>query len=139
MPTYHTMIDQSTQNILEFCVNHRIKTLPIKLTVQGGKKTYLSGEEGRFEDGRYNFKMTDFLKLTFNECKALTELYADETEWIAIDTNEVQQLDIDDPSWEYDSEAVQLLIVENERIPYFPSITKKCPHYFIRTEKRKNC
>lgn len=133
------MIDQPSQKILEFCWTNNIKTLPINLRVQDGKKTYLSGEEGRFEDGRYNFKMTDFPKLTFKECKALTELYADETEWIAIDTNEIQQLDIDDPSWEFDSEAVQLLIGENERIPYFPSITKKCPHFFIRTEKRKNC
>ena len=102
------MIDQPSQKILEFCWTNNIKTLPINLRVQDGKKTYLSGEEGRFEDGRYNFKMTDFPKLTFKECKALTELYADETEWIAIDTNEIQQLDIDDPSWEFDSEAVQL-------------------------------
>jgi hypothetical protein len=128
-------------NILEFCWSHKIKTLPVKLEVGDGKKRYLTGEEGRFEDGRFNSKMTDFAKTSFTECKALTEIYADETDWIAIDTTDIHQLDIDDPKWEYDLEATALLIDENERVPYFLSLTKKCPHYFLKTKDKatKNC
>ena len=123
-------------NILNFCQKHKIKTLPINLAVGNGKKTYLAGADGRFTDGRTNFKMTDFQKLTLNECVALTALYAPETEWIAIDTTDVQQLDIDDPTFLTDKEAMDKVLGINEdgrrkRTPHFLSITKKCPHYFI--------
>ena len=61
-------------NIIDYCNHHKIKTLPIKLEVKDKKKRYLSKQEGRFEDGRYNHKMTDFNEYTFNQCKTLTEL-----------------------------------------------------------------
>ena len=57
--------------------------------------------------------MTDFQKLTLNECVALTALYAPETEWIAIDTTDVQQLDIDDPTFLTDKEAMDKVLGTN--------------------------
>ena len=75
--TYYSTTEQMvskkiSMNILDFCWSHKIKTLPVKLEVGDGKKRYLTGEEGRFEDGRFNSKMTDFAKTSFAECKALT-------------------------------------------------------------------
>ena len=68
-------------NIIDYCNHHKIKTLPIKLEVKDKKKRYLSKQEGRFEDGRYNHKMTDFNEYTFNQCKTLTELYLEGSLW----------------------------------------------------------
>ena len=56
--------------------------------------------------------------------------YSKETEWFAIDTAEIQQLDIDDATgtfWSSDTAKMY------EGIPYYASVKKKMPHYFIKT------
>ena len=88
-----------TMNIIDYCNLNKIKTLPINLEIKDGKKRYLDGEKGRFKDGRYNFKMTDFGKLSLEQCRGFTQFYDDETIYIAIDTTTIHQLDIDDPAW----------------------------------------
>jgi phage/plasmid-associated DNA primase len=123
-------------NIIDYCNHHKIKTLPIKLEVKDKKKRYLSKQEGRFEDGRYNHKMTDFNEYTFNQCKTLTELYLEETDWIAIDTNTVHQVDIDDPAW-WEDAAREDQYDQWYEVPYYKSATKGCPHYFFYPDHGK--
>ena len=116
-------------NIIEYCNLNKIKTLPINLEINDGKKTYLAGEKGRFKDGRYNFKMTDFDKLSLKQCIGFTQFYDDETNYIAIDTTTIHQLDIDDPAW-WEDEARQDDDDTWYERPHFLSLTKGCPHYF---------
>jgi len=125
-----------SMNIIDYCKEHKIKTLPIKLEIIDGKKTYLDektyGEKSRFNDGAHNFKMNDFNKKSYKECAGLTSCYLEETEYIAIDTSTIHQLDIDDPKWWNDKENDQdyMNICNFQNYPYFTSVTKKCPHYF---------
>ena len=114
-------------NIIDFCAQHSIKTFPIKLEVKDGKKRYLHGQEGKFQDGKFNFKTNDFKTHSLETCQALTAFYLDETEWIALDTTEVHQLDIDDCAWWQDRARLDEWI----NVPYYTSATKGCPHYFL--------
>ena len=137
-------------NIIEYCKNNKIKTLPINLVVTDKGKKYLDKDEGRFQDGRYNFKITDFKKHSLKECQAFMENYGDETEWIGIDTSIIQQLDIDDVTGKFwlpqtqenieKSEYPSPTLKEYEDVPHYLSVKKKMPHYFVKTDlKSKKC
>lgn len=122
-------------NILEYCKTNQIKCLPIKLLInEDNKKIYLDythyEEESRFSDGHYNFHFKDFAKYSLAKCFALCEIYKNETNWIGIDCNEIQQLDIDDKTGKYWNSN---LSKKFEGLPYFLSAVKKMPHYFIKT------
>jgi phage/plasmid-associated DNA primase len=122
-------------NILEYCKTNQIKCLPIKLLIKDDKKkVYLTytiyGDESKFSDGHLNFHFKDFPKYTLAQCFALCEIYKNETSWIGIDCNEIQQLDIDDKTGKYWNSN---LSKKFEGLPYFLSATKKMPHYFIKT------
>ena len=128
-------------DIEEFCERHNIKTLPVNLRILNEmddegypKKKYLDGEDGKFNDNQRNFKVDDFKRYSLERCRHLTKKYAAETKYIGIDTTDIQQLDIDDPAWEHSDEAQELF--PDRGPPYFGSMTKNCPHYFIKSEKR---
>ena len=123
-------------DILTFCNNNTIKTLPIRIDITGNKKLYcdIKSGNGKWEDGRVNFNLKDFDKYDFKTCKGLTEMYLDETDYIGIDCTNIQQLDIDDITGKYlDSDHSR----EYSKFPYYLSLRKKMPHYFIYTNHQK--
>jgi len=121
-------------NIIEYCKLNQIKCLPIKLKIIDGTKHYLDythyEDESRFSDGHYNFHFKNFSKYTLTQCFAFCDIYKNETSWIGIDCNKIQQLDIDDKTGKYWNSN---LSKKFEGLPYFLSATKKMPHYFIKT------
>ena len=123
-------------NIIEYCNKNLIKTLPIRIDITGIKKIYCDANSGdnKWEDGMGNFKVSDFAKYTLAQCKGLTEMYLGETDHIGIDCTNIQQFDIDDITGNYlDSEHAK----ECKEYPHFLSLTKKMPHYFIKTDYKK--
>ena len=89
-------------NIIDYCNENKIKTLPINLILNEEGKYYpcvskpIDGNNGKFADGRQNFIITDFKKFSFKQCQTYMGLYGNETEWVGIDTTVIQQMDIDD-------------------------------------------
>ena len=129
----------SMSTVVEFLVERKIKSLPVNLKIDSktGKKTYLTGEKGKFSDGRRNFQKDDFDKWTVEDCLEFYEEYMHETDYIAIDTSEVQQLDIDDKTGEFWESDAALTYTNG---PYFLSLTKQMPHIFMHTDyKAKHC
>ena len=53
-------------NITDYCIENKIKTLPINLILNTEGKFYpcdskpIDGNNGKFSDGRHNFIITDF-------------------------------------------------------------------------------
>ena len=126
----------NNMSIIQFCNKNNIKTLPIRLSIKDNKKCYLDAKsgDGKWADGRGNFTIKDFEKFDFATCKGLTQLYIDETDYVGVDCTNVQQLDIDDTTGNYlDSPHAK----ECAKYPYFLSLTKKMPHYFIYTDHTK--
>ncbi len=108
-------------NIIAFLNANDIKFCPIELNVNGDKKCFINfkkvGESGikRPDNGisshNWMFK---------TQYKTLQEEHPD-SEYIAIDTSTISHIDIDDDT-EFELDA-----------PYFQSITKKKPHYFVHS------
>jgi len=121
--------------ILEYCKTNNIKCLPIKLDIINDKKVYLNyndyGNRSKFSDGHNNFNISNFKKLSLQQCFDFCEKYKNETKWFGIDCSEIQQLDIDDTTGQYWN---SMLCKKFDGLPYFLSATKKMPHYFIKTE-----
>jgi len=123
------------ENIINFCKKHNIKFLPIKLEIEGNKKTYLDwtkhGDKSKWSDGRNNFKITDFEKYSLEACDVFFESYKNETKYIGIDATDIQNLDIDDITGKYTGSKLEKEFI---KLPYFLSLTKKQPHYFMKTK-----
>ena len=123
------------ENIINFCKKHQIKYLPIKIEIEGDKKTYLDWtkhkEKSKWSDGRNNFIITDFEKYSLEACEVFFEAYKNETKYIGIDTTDIQQLDIDDITGKYKGSKLEK---EFTHLPYYISLTKKQPHYFMKTK-----
>ena len=123
------------ENIINFCKRNNIKYLPIKLEIEGTKKTYLDWtkhkEKSKFEDGRGNFKITDFEKYSLEACECFYEEYKNETKYIGVDSTDIQNLDIDDITGKYKGSELEK---EFNKLPHFLSLTKRQPHYFMTTK-----
>ena len=125
------------ENIINFCKRNNIKFLPIKIEidVENKEKIYLDckkhGDKSKWEDGMCNFKITDFKKYSLEQCIYFYETYQNETKYIGIDATDIQQLDIDDLTGKYKDSK---LSEEFCNLPYYLSLTKKQPHYFIKTK-----
>jgi len=126
------------ENIINFCKRNNIKYLPIKLEIDGTKKKYLDwknhGDKSKFEDGRNNFRITDFEKYSLEACEGLYEAYKDETKYIGVDATDIQNLDIDDITGKYAGSELEKEFI---KLPHFLSLTKKQPHYFMKTKYSK--
>ena len=129
------------ENITNFCKRYKIKYLPVKieidLTTTPPTKTYLDwtkhGDKSKWKDGRSNFKITDFEKYNVSVCEALYDEYKNETHYIGIDATDIQQLDIDDITGKYNGSELEK---EFNNLPHYISLTKKQPHYFMKTKYR---
>ena len=119
--------DSATMQLIEYLDTHRIKWVPLELSVTpNGKKPQnykRAGESGmrrpvnKKGDAKYMFN-DDVYKVLQNEHR--------DTEYIWIDTADVTQIDIDgDTEWTIDA-------------PYFESLGRKKPHYFI-SKSINNC
>lgn len=107
-------------NIIEFLNKHDIKWCPVELSMPSKKPTFFKkiGKSGiqipsnKRDDPYFMFDdLNKIYKTIQNE--------QNDTEFIWIDTNKVSHLDIDGET-DFKIEA-----------PYFKSITKQFPHYFI--------
>ena len=122
---------------MNFCEKNKIKFLPIKIEIDQteNKKTYLDwthhGEKSKWKDGRSNFKITDFQNYSLEECKTFFQMYQTQTKYIGIDATDIQQLDIDDITGKYKDSKLKK---EFNELPHFLSLTKKQPHYFMKTK-----
>tara|TARA_R100000541_G_scaffold11208_1_gene19235 strand:+ start:3788 stop:6139 length:2352 start_codon:yes stop_codon:yes gene_type:complete len=103
--------------LLKYLNKHNILWFPIYLeVVDGVKKLQPYRETGARP------KTTDFKNLTAQEIQARHEWTT--YDHIAIDTNNIQQIDIDNPDCE--------LMECKENTPHFLSTTKKLPHFFVK-------
>jgi hypothetical protein len=105
--------------ILKYLKQHNILWFPINLEVIDGNKQLQP-----YRETKKRPKTTDFKNLTAQEIQARQEWTT--YKHIAIDTNNIQQIDIDDP------EIVAPFEPQNK--PHFLSTTKKLPHIFARFE-----
>lgn len=107
----------SSTPLTEYLNKHNILWFPIYLEViDGEKKLQPYRETGRRP------KTTDFKTLTAQEIQARQEWAT--YKHIAIDTNNIQQIDVDDPE--------SKLLKYKETTPHFLSTTKKLPHFFTK-------
>jgi len=121
-----------SQNIVDFCEENRIKWFPINLEIKevdGEIKKILHSKVDIYEN-YYITKMTDFKTLTDKELRS-RQKEADEYEYIALDTNDICQLDIDSIKAK---DKFKDLLKDN---PYYLSATKKMPHIFCKINKDK--
>lgn len=112
--------DESGQ-LINFLNLHKIKWIPVCLN---GKQPV------PFNDG---FIVTNsiFSDMSGEDISKLQKRYIDESDYIAIDTKHVQQLDIDKETEKFDYLSV--------KTPFFKSLTKNLPHYFIKFRNPEEC
>lgn len=104
--------------ILDYIKNHHILWQPIKITTTIDEK----GKQLKkpIPIGDYTPNLSDYKNISEDVIKT-RQKNIDKTELIAINTNIIQQFDIDDD-----------LGIFKINGPYFESITKKLPHYFFK-------
>jgi P4 family phage/plasmid primase-like protien len=111
--------------LITFLNNNNIKWFPIDLEINLEKKTK---KPLPIKHNFYGYgmpKMTDFKELTDREIKNRQTL-ADKYDYIAIDTTDIQQVDVDNPETDFSLK---------DQAPYYLSATKKLPHYFVRVNR----
>ena len=76
-------------------------------------------------------KLIDFLNLHKIHWRPIDEIFYSQKkgDYIMIDTNQVNQLDIDEPC--------PLMHELIDKLPYFESNTKKLPHFFCHLESKR--
>jgi P4 family phage/plasmid primase-like protien len=116
--------------IIDFLNAKKIKWFPIYIELINGKKHINSIKH--YEIMGYKMDMNDFNTLDNNELKTRQSLIS-KSDYIAIDTNEVQQIDIDDT--ELTKEDLDMYC--NNSLYYF-SVSKKLPHIFCYLEDAKD-
>ena len=130
-------------NIIDYLANQNLKFLPIKLIVEDDKKTFMTHElhanDSMFKinnssDLHRNYNINDLKLHTLESCQKIWKWAKNQTDYILIDTEVIQQLDIDDKTGEYETSEHAY---EYSSYPYFLSLTKKMPHYFLYTTYRK--
>ena len=124
-----------SKNIIEFCEERGIKWFPIDLEIKevdGEMKKILHPKVYLVDNDYYIPKMTDFKNLSESKISD-RQFYVDKNnyEYIALDTNDICQLDIDSVKAK---EHFKDLLKDN---PYYLSATKKMPHIFCKINKDK--
>jgi len=124
---YNIKVKNENVNIIDYLNNNNIKWFP--LTINDKKEPIF------FEKGNYMPKTNDFKNLKDYELKN-RQHFINDTDYIAIDTNDIQQLDIDNPELLQNDNIFNL----KNTTPYFLSINRKMPHYFIVFKNKfKDC
>lgn len=130
-------MENTTKNemgMIDYLNKHKIKYLPVALTWENGKKVFLAKL-----GNRYNFNKSHLDKYDFETCQKYYKMYGKYSQYIIIYCNEVHQLDIDDDTdtWK---EGFKLADEFNFKYPYFLSVSKNMPHYFMQFAFReKSC
>ena len=115
-------MSEEQKTITNFLRQHDIKFFPINLTIENGKKklNYTMN---------YMPKPTDFKEKTDYDL-AMRLQFLDDYDYIAIDTSDVYQIDVD--TYDHQDEVAYL----KDDFPYFESATKKLPHFFVTCENK---
>lgn len=127
---YLYIINKKKMDIVDFLNKNDIKWFPIYIELINGKKQVNANKH--FDIFGYKMDMNDFKKIDSNELKKRQNLL-DKSNFIAIDTNEIQQIDIDDT--EMNEEDIDKY---KDISPYYLSISKELPHIFVKLEDSKN-
>lgn len=112
-------------NIIDFLNKNNIKWFPINVKLYYDENNELKKKFMTFEGYECSFK--DFINITDNELKK-RQNFIDETDMIAIDTNYIQQIDIDNKIL-MNNDFIKNLLMNNA---YFLSCTKRLAHIFIQ-------
>ena len=104
-------------NIVHFLEEHDILWMPINLEIKNGKKFLKPYKE---ESKRPSY--SDFWRNVDLVKKRQAYLYPN----IWVDTSQVFQIDVDDVDTDFDYERMK------EVFPYFLSVNKKLPHFFVK-------
>ena len=127
--------------IIDFLNEHQIKYLPINIRIDNGKKT----RKTMLCPSVKNYTSSDFKQFDFRQCKERFNQFKVHTNWIQIDTTEVNQIDIDLFPKESTQEEKAKLIEDwnkseckknlDKNHAHYLSLTKGLPHYFIKKSK----
>jgi len=118
---YNIKVKNENVNIIDYLNNNNIKWFPINLSVN--TKT-LTKKLIPFEP--YKQDSNDFKNLTDEQIK-WRQQFITETDYIAIDTNKIQQLDIDNPELLQNDEIFNL----RKYTSFYLSVSKKLEHFFV--------
>jgi len=117
-------------NIINYCDKHNIKWFPINLSIKKTKNLISMNKKHHklYPDRKGNY--TEFKRLTDDELKARQELI-NEYEYIAIDTYDIYQIDVDETG--HDD-----ILEQYKDFPYYLSATKQLKHILVKDISRKN-
>jgi hypothetical protein len=108
-------------NIVQYLNSRGIKWMPIYVFINDkGKKVITKGRYHRIPS------FTELAGMTKAQLKGYQKTHSKHTEWIAIDTTHVAQIDIDDVNGNH----TELWSGWRDSAPYYLSATKKLPHIF---------
>lgn len=110
--------------IIEYLEKNNIRYFPVPVKVEDGKKKFYPNG---FNNSLQWYKMTDFRTINDEELNKRKSLL-DKTDYIAIDTSKVNQIDCDDINKEYKNVWKKW----KKEYPYYKSATKKLPHFFVK-------
>ena len=114
----------ATHTIIDFLEANNIKWFPLQINIVDGKKQPPS----RYSNGEQP-KLTDFKNLSDENIKERQNKFLNACNMIAIDTNIIQQIDIDTENIPAHYEELK------DTFPYFNSATKQLPHFFVKIMK----
>lgn len=110
----------------EYFTKQEILWFPINLKVEGKTKKLLPYTETGCRPTMNDFESIEKV----NKHKEYTQY-----KYGAIDTRHFQHIDVDlKKDKKYDSQTVEFVENLKNKIPYFPSITKRNPHFIIKNE-----
>ena len=104
-------------NIIDYLEKNDIKWFPCEIN-EKKEPTYTGDKDG------YMPKADDFQTLTDIELKQRQKIKSD---FIVIDTSKVFQIDVDIPK----GESTKFVECSKGYVPYYKSISKRQPHFFI--------
>jgi phage/plasmid-associated DNA primase len=113
---------EEERGMREYARRNGIMWMPIGLKWEEGKKKLCP-------IGNYMPKPTDFAEMSEKEIERRQKM-EEEYEYIALDTREIYQIDVDT------EEIPEKLVRMMDKIPYFLSASKKLPHFLIKSETK---
>jgi hypothetical protein len=115
---------------IDFLNKHGIKWQPVKIIFK--KKKNGKVEKTPVLTGCFQPKQSDFHSEMISDKELMIrQMNVELSEYIAVDTSRILQIDIDEKEYVDKEPYVSLM----KKTPYFLSATKKLPHLFIKCEK----
>ena len=112
------------KNIIDFCNDNKISWQPVLLKISKDEKVPIPFSNGILPK-------TNDIKMKKDLTK--THYLLDQTDYIAIYTDKIQQLDVDSKDFIYETDFEHI-----KNCPYYLSCTKNLPHYFMYCDSEKD-